>query len=128
MLWVVAVSVVVLNVAVFGVPPDKVPEPITVAPSLNVTDPVAPVVTVAMNVTKSPYPDGLRDDWTVVVDDVWPTLNVPEAELAPKFPCAGYLALNVWFPDDRIPTSNCATPGEYAPNAPISSAPPSTLK
>lgn len=104
MLWVATVSDVVLNVAVFGVPPDNVPKPITVPPSLNVTDPVAPVVTVAVNVTESPYPDGLLDDWTEVVDDVWPTFKFPEAELTPKFPCTAYVALKPWLPTDRMPT------------------------
>lgn len=45
-----------------AVPPDKVPVPRVVAPSLNVTVPVGvpPVlVTVAVKVTKPPYVDGL---------------------------------------------------------------------
>jgi hypothetical protein len=92
---------------------------------LNVTDPVAPVVTVAVNVTESPYSDGLRDDWTEVVDDAWPTTKVPEAELAPKFPCTAYVALKPWLPTDRTPTENVATPEL---NAPINGVPLSTLR
>jgi hypothetical protein len=50
-------------VAVLGVPPDKVPGPRVVAPSLNVTVPVGvPVVlllTVAVKVTEAPNVDGL---------------------------------------------------------------------
>jgi hypothetical protein len=56
----------VLNVAR---PPDKMPVPRTVAPSLNVTVPVAAAgVTVAVKVTELPKVDvGLLDVTTVVV-------------------------------------------------------------
>jgi hypothetical protein len=93
---------------------------------LNVTVPVAvDGVTVAVNVTESPYTDGLLDDRTEVVDDAWPTFKVPDAELAPKFPCAAYVALKLWLPTDRMPTENVATPEL---NAPINCVPPSTLR
>jgi hypothetical protein len=56
----------VLNVAV---PPDRLPVPRTVTPSLNVTVPVAvEALTVAVKVTEAPKADGLRlDVMTVVV-------------------------------------------------------------
>jgi hypothetical protein len=58
-------SAAVLNVAV---PPDRLPVPRTVAPSLNVTVPVAvDGVTVDVKVTEVPYVDGLRLDVTTVV-------------------------------------------------------------
>ena len=109
MLWVAAVSDVVLNVAT---PPDMLLLPRVVDPSLNVTDPVAPVVTVAVNVTESPYPDGLVPPVRAILvdDDAWPTLKFPVAELAPKLPWATKVALKVWEPTDRMPTSIVATP------------------
>jgi hypothetical protein len=82
-----------LNVAT---PPDNVPVPRTVVSSLKVTVPVAiDGVTVAVKVTESPKFDGLSDDVTPVAVDAWLTVNVPEAELAPKFPCAAYAAFKV---------------------------------
>jgi hypothetical protein len=49
-------------------PPDRLPVPRTVAPSLNVTVPVAAgALTVAVKVTESPKADGLRSDATTVV-------------------------------------------------------------
>ena len=107
-------------------PPDTVPEPRVVEPSLNITVPVAvDGVTVAVNVTEFPYADGLRDDWTEVVDDARPTVNVPVAELARKSPWAAYVALKLWGPTDRMPTLNVATPEV---NPPIDGVPPSTLR
>jgi hypothetical protein len=50
-----------------------------------------------VNVTKSLKFDGLRSDVTLVVVAAF-TIKVPEAELAPKFPCAAYAALKVWLP------------------------------
>ncbi len=55
-----------LNVAA---PPDTVPVPMGVPPSLNVTVPVnvpAVLVTVAVNVTKVPNRDGFKSDVTLV--------------------------------------------------------------
>ena len=49
-------------------PPDRLPVPRTVAPSLNVTVPVAvDGVTVAVKITEAPKVDGLRLDVTTVV-------------------------------------------------------------
>jgi hypothetical protein len=51
-------------------PPDKLPLPSTVAPSLNVTDPVGvppPPVTVAVKVTAWPNVLGLSDEISDVV-------------------------------------------------------------
>ena len=90
-------SVDVLNVAV---PPDNVPVPMGFPLLLNVTVPVGVptvLVTVAVNVTKSLKFDGLRSDVTLVVVAAF-TIKVPEAELAPKFPCVAYAALKVWLP------------------------------
>ncbi len=68
------------------------PVPRVVAPSLNVTVPVAvDGVTVALKVTELPYVDGFADDDTtlVAVDDR-PTLRLPEPVLPKKLvPCAG---------------------------------------
>ena len=70
-----------LTVAVFGVAPLSVPVPSTVPPSKNVTDPVAPVVTVAVNVTVAPTLDGFGDDTSVTVDAAWFTTCVSVAEV-----------------------------------------------
>ena len=51
MLWLPPVRAVVVNVAEV---PLMVPVPRVVAPSLNVTVPVAPLVSVAVKVTKPP--------------------------------------------------------------------------
>ena len=51
MLWLPALSAEVLNVAVV---PLMVPVPSVVVPSLKVTVPVAPLVTVAVKVTEPP--------------------------------------------------------------------------
>ena len=83
----------VLNVAA---PLDNVRLPRTVVSSLKVTVPVAiDGATVAVKVTRSPKVDGLCDDVTLVDVDAWLTINVPMAELAPKFPCAAYAAFKV---------------------------------
>jgi hypothetical protein len=83
----------VLNIAT---PPDNVPVPRDVVPSLKVTVPVAvDGVTVAVKVTRSPEVDGLSDDVTPVDVDALLTINEPEAELAPKVPCAAYTAFKV---------------------------------
>ena len=66
-------SVLVVNVAVSGVLPLRLPVPMALPPSLNVTTPVgvptpAPAAfTVAVNVTLCPNTDALGDDVTVVV-------------------------------------------------------------
>jgi hypothetical protein len=85
----------VLNVAT---PPDNVPVPMEVPPSLNVTVPVGvptELVIVAVKATGTPKVDGLGDDVTPVDVDAWLTVNVPEAELAPKMPCAAYTAFKI---------------------------------
>ena len=84
----------------FATPPlDNVPVPRTVVSSLKVTVPVAvDGVTVAVKVTRSPKVDGLSDDVTPVDVDALLTINVPEAKLAPKLPCAAYVAFKGWLP------------------------------
>jgi hypothetical protein len=74
----------VLNVAV---PFDRLPVPRTVAPSLNVTVPVAvDGVTVDVNVTDAPKIDGLRLDVTTVVVAAFDTYWVIGADVdGPKF-------------------------------------------
>jgi hypothetical protein len=74
----------VLNVAV---PPARLPVPRTVAPSLNVTVPVAvEALTVAVKVTEAPYVDGLRLDVTAVVVTAGFTVWVRGADVdGPKF-------------------------------------------
>jgi hypothetical protein len=74
----------VLNVAVS---PDNVPVPRTVAPSLNVTIPVAvATLTVAVKVTEAPKVDGLRLEVTNVCVEARPTVWVMAADVdAPKF-------------------------------------------
>jgi hypothetical protein len=82
-----------------AVPPDKVPVPRVVAPSLNVTVPAAADgVTVAVKVTGLPNADGLADDeMTVDVVDR-PTLKVPVAKLDRNTPCVWYDASKEWLP------------------------------
>ncbi len=92
-----AVSIEVLNVTT---PPANVPMPRTVVPSVNVTVPVAvdetvDETTVAEKVTASPYVDVGNDESTLVVVEALSTIRAPEAELAPKFPCAAYAAFKV---------------------------------
>src|SRR5438874_2216988 len=57
----------------FGVSALRGALPIVEAPSLNVTEPVAPAVTVAVNVTGSVNVDGLREEVSVVVATGIPT-------------------------------------------------------
>ncbi len=69
MAWGPGVSPDVVMVAVFGVPLDKVPEPIVVVVvlSMNITVPVAPGVTVAVNVTGLPNVGLVADACRLVV-------------------------------------------------------------
>ena len=64
MLWLPAVRVVVLNVAVV---PEMVPVPSVVVPSRNVTVPVAPLVTVAVKVIDTPNVLGFAELAKLVV-------------------------------------------------------------
>jgi hypothetical protein len=66
-----------VDVLYVAVPPLRVPVPSVVLPSLNVTVPVAAEgVTVAVNVTDTPYADGFADDATPVVVDALLTVCV----------------------------------------------------
>ena len=82
-----------------AVPPDKVPVPRVVVPSMNVTVPFAvDGVTFAVKVTGLPYADGLADDATVVDVGDRPTLKVPVAKLDRKTLWVGYDASKEWLP------------------------------
>jgi ribosomal protein S5 len=74
----------VLNVAT---PPDRLPVPKTVAPSLNVTIPVAvDGNTIAVKVTVAPKADGLGLDVTTVAVEAFDTVWVIAGEVeGPKF-------------------------------------------
>jgi hypothetical protein len=95
--WLPALGLVIVKVVdplispcVIGAPPSTLNDTLPVgvpAPELTVTVtlPFAPYVTVAGGVI-------------VVVVAARPTLKMPDAELAPKLPCAAYVAFNVWLP------------------------------
>jgi hypothetical protein len=59
-----------------------VPVPRTVAPSRNVTVPVAPAGAVAVNVTDSPTVDGLADEASVISGAVLTTVTATAGEVA----------------------------------------------
>lgn len=77
MVWVPPVRVEVAKVAT---PLAMVPVPRVVEPSRNVTVPVAPVVTVAVNVTDWLMLDGFTDEVSVTVEAVLLTVWVSGAE------------------------------------------------
>ena len=52
-------------------------------------------MTLTDNVTVSSAHYGIRDEVILVVVAACPTFRVPEAELAPKLPCAAYAAVKV---------------------------------
>ena len=56
--------------------PDNTAFPSVEAPSLNVTEPVAPFVTVAVNKIGSPYVDGLDEAETTVVVGVFKVTSI----------------------------------------------------
>jgi hypothetical protein len=63
-------------------PPDRLPVPRIVAPSLNIAVPVAvDGVTVAVKVTEAPKVDGAELDVTIVDDPAALTLKPPELTL-----------------------------------------------
>ena len=67
-------------------------------------------MTVDVKVTEPPKADGLGLDPTAVVVAARPTLKVPVAELAPKLPCAAYVAFREWFPVLGFAIVKVATP------------------
>ena len=75
-------SVLIVNVAASVVPPLRLPVPMELPPSSNVTMPVgvpAPrpaAATVAVNVTLCPNTDGLLDELLVVLVPAWLTVCV----------------------------------------------------
>jgi len=69
----------VAKMAVSGVPPDRVPVPRSVAPSMNDTEPVGVpplLVTVAVKVTEAPDIDGLGLAVRLVDVEAWFTVWV----------------------------------------------------
>ena len=80
MLWLPPVREDVVNVAV---EPERVPVPRVVAPSSNVTVPVAPAVTVAVKVTESPKFDGFAELLRLVDDVALLTVWVRFEEVLP---------------------------------------------
>jgi hypothetical protein len=101
------------------------PVPRSVLSSLKVTVPVAvDGETVAAKVTRSPKVDGLSDDVTPVNVDALLTIKVPEAELAPKFPCAAYAAFKVCEPALGLGIVKVENP---LSSPCVVAAPPSTL-
>lgn len=89
----------------------KVPAPRVVAPSRNVIVPVAPVGAIAVKVTDWLTIDGLREDVTVTVGAVFPTVTETGGEVAGLlFESPGVLAV-IWFvPSGRVETVIVATP------------------
>ena len=59
------------------------PAPSVVPPSLNVTEPVAVELTVAVKVTELPYVDVGNDDVTLVDEAIAVIVNTPFTKLKP---------------------------------------------
>jgi hypothetical protein len=75
-----------ISPCVFAAPPS----------TLNDTIPVGvPVAELTVTVTLPSAPYVTEGAVIVVVVDAWFTIRVPEAELAPKVPCAAYTAFKV---------------------------------
>ncbi len=93
--------------------------------TLNDTAPVgvpAAELTVTVTIPFTPY--DIAGALSVIVVAPGPTPKVPEAELAPKFPCAAYDAFKVWVPALGLEIVKVADP----PISPCKTAvPPSTL-
>jgi hypothetical protein len=86
-----------VDVTSVATPFDSVPVPNGVAPSLNVTVPVAvDGVTVAVNVTPCPKVEGVTEVVNAVLVDTWVTVCVIPAEvLAASFVSPAYTAVSV---------------------------------
>ena len=108
-------------------PPDKVPTPITVAPSESVTVPDGvPAVadTIAVNVTELPNLEGFGDAIRPVVVAAVPMVSVTAAPvLAAKLGLPSYAAVIVWTPavsrlveSDASPFVSGAVPITVAPS------------
>ena len=79
MLWLPTVRLDVLKLAVV---PEIVPVPTVLAPSLNVTVPVAPLVTVAVNVTVVPNADAGLEEVTFTDDEILLTVSKATKDVA----------------------------------------------
>ena len=109
-----------------ALPPLKAAVPRELTPSKNCTVPVGPEegLTVAVNVTCCPEPDGFNDDATTVVVLAALTVCVREGDVLPvKFASPLYLALMECAPtvradvvSDALPPFKAAVPREFAPS------------
>lgn len=89
----------------------NVPVPRLVPPSKNVIVPVAPAGAIAVKVTGWLTTEGLRDDVTVSVAAVLPTVTVTGGEVAGLlFASPGVLAVIWSIPSGRFDTVMVATP------------------
>jgi hypothetical protein len=122
-------SAVVVRLAV---PPESVPVPMVVTPSLNVTVPVgvpapgATAATVAVNVSDWPKTEGFGPvvRATVVVVLAWLTVCETVLELlGPKRAVPPYEAVRLWDPAVRVETVSVATPAPFRVPVPSDVAP-----
>ena len=117
MLWLPPVSTVVVNVAEV---PAMVPVPSVAAPSLNVTVPVAPAVTVAVKVTEFPKVEGSSELVRLVALAARFTVCVSAADvLLLKFESPPYTAVMLWLPPVRAAVENVAVVPEIVLNASV---------
>ncbi len=103
------------SVCVIGVPLSTLSETVPV----GMPDPELTVI-VTMPFALYVTPGAL----SVTVVPPGPTLNVPDAELAPKFPCAAYTAFKVWLPKLGLGIVKVEEP---LLSDSVCAAPPSTL-
>ena len=106
--WDPTINVLVVRVAR---PPFKVPVPMTVGPSKNVTVPVAPAGVVAVKVTDWLTIEGSREDVTTTVGAALTTVTTTEGEVAGLLLASpGVLAVIGSVPRGRLLIVMVATP------------------
>src|SRR5450631_850379 len=121
MLWLPLVRAAVDKLAVL---PDSDAVPRAAPPDLNVTVPVAPVVTVAVNVTDSPTSEGFRLETTAVLLGYLLTTSWSASDvLAALFASPAYLTVMERLPDAlyevetlACPFTNCTEPSATVPD------------
>jgi hypothetical protein len=94
-------------------PPDNVPVPNTVVPSVKVTVPVGMVVgevTVAVSFTDCPDVEGFREDVRVVVVTAWLTTWLSPPELVADSVSPLYVAVIASVPAGKLLFVSIATP------------------